>query len=119
MTLAELAELYAGTKAELTAAQALADENGDLEQRKAANEVERLQQKLARLEEKLARYPRGQGHPAGCACEVCRRLREARPVEERPVAYSIKLPPALKARLQELGSERVKAALEELAASRP
>ncbi len=60
---------------------------------------------------------RGRGHKPDCPCEVCRRLREARPPEERPVQYNIKLPPAVAARLRELGTTRVRAALQALAES--
>ena len=74
MTLAELAKLHAETVAELEAVRAIADENGNVEQRQAANAVERLQQKLAKLEAKLERYPRAKGHMVGCTCGQCLRM---------------------------------------------
>lgn len=69
----------------------------------------------ARAEVEIAGFPRGKGHSEGCACEVCRRLREARPAEEKPVIYGLKVAPGLKARLQAIGADRVRAALEALA----
>lgn len=114
MTLPELARLHAETISELDAAQAIADESGSLEARKASNEVERLQQKLAKLNDQRRRFPSLGGHDPFCWCGGCMRIGgrvSAEPVKN----YAVVVPESLHAKLKALGADRVRAALEELA----
>lgn len=116
MTRAELFALHSATVAELEAARALVDGSRSLEARKAAREVDRLEQKLAKLDEKRERHPSLRGHGPTCWCGGCGHIGAGKISESEPLRmYGINVPESLHGALKALGSARVRAALEELA----